>query len=81
MERAGGSGLSSGSSPKAPLALSAGTGSLTEDMEKQLQANSMRIRVLEQENTKLSAALAKVKAAAEQGALKVRLHPSQGRAG
>ncbi|NXU59931.1 CC157 protein, partial [Turnix velox] len=46
------------------------TGSLTEDMEKQLQANSIRISVLEQENMRLRAALAKVKSAAEQGVLK-----------
>ncbi|KAF1404970.1 hypothetical protein FQV24_0002238, partial [Spheniscus mendiculus] len=46
------------------------TGSLTEDMEKQLQANSIRISVLEQENVRLRSALAKVKAAAEQGVLK-----------
>ncbi|NWQ89828.1 CC157 protein, partial [Burhinus bistriatus] len=50
------------------------TGSLTEDMEKQLQANSIRISVLEQENVRLRSALAKVKAAAEQGVLKVRPH-------
>ncbi|KFP06786.1 Coiled-coil domain-containing protein 157, partial [Calypte anna] len=49
------------------------TGSLTEDMEKQLQANSIRMDVLEQENARLRAALAKVKLAAEQGVLKVRL--------
>ncbi|NWH52414.1 CC157 protein, partial [Fregata magnificens] len=48
-----------------------GTGSLTEDMEKQLQANSIRISVLEQENARLRSALAKVKAAAEQGVLKL----------
>ncbi|NXC78208.1 CC157 protein, partial [Anhinga anhinga] len=46
------------------------TGSLTEDMEKQLQANSIRIGVLEQENARLRSALAKVKVAAEQGVLK-----------
>ncbi|NXW04300.1 CC157 protein, partial [Fregetta grallaria] len=46
------------------------TGSLTKDMEKQLQANSIRISVLEQENMRLRSALAKVKAAAEQGVLK-----------
>ncbi|NWZ50306.1 CC157 protein, partial [Haliaeetus albicilla] len=46
------------------------TGSLTMDMEKQLQANSIRISVLEQENVRLRSALAKVKAAAEQGVLK-----------
>ncbi|KFP86145.1 Coiled-coil domain-containing protein 157, partial [Acanthisitta chloris] len=47
-----------------------GTGSLTEDMEKQLQANSIRISVLEQENARLEAVLAKLKVAAEQGVLK-----------
>ncbi|XP_049660084.1 coiled-coil domain-containing protein 157 isoform X3 [Accipiter gentilis] len=47
------------------------TGSLTKDMEKQLQANSIRISVLEQENVRLRSALAKVKAAAEQGVLKL----------
>ncbi|NXE14314.1 CC157 protein, partial [Lophotis ruficrista] len=46
------------------------SGSLTEDMEKQLQANGIRIDVLEQENARLRSALAKVKAAAEQGVLK-----------
>ncbi|NXT90909.1 CC157 protein, partial [Anhinga rufa] len=46
------------------------TGSLTEDMEKQLQANGIRIGVLEQENVRLRSALAKVKVAAEQGVLK-----------
>ncbi|NXP51318.1 CC157 protein, partial [Heliornis fulica] len=47
------------------------TGSLTEDMEKQLQANSIRIDVLQQDNARLKSALAKVKAAAEQGVLKL----------
>ncbi|XP_061865890.1 coiled-coil domain-containing protein 157 isoform X2 [Colius striatus] len=47
------------------------TGNLTEDMEKQLQANSIRISALEQENTRLRSALAKVKAAAEQGTLQL----------
>ncbi|NXH76638.1 CC157 protein, partial [Hydrobates tethys] len=47
------------------------TGSLTKDMEQQLQANSIRISVLEQENVQLRSALAKVKAAAEQGVLKL----------
>ncbi|NXM74949.1 CC157 protein, partial [Serilophus lunatus] len=46
------------------------SGNLTEDMENQLQANSIRIEVLERENTRLRAVLAKVKAAAEQGVLK-----------
>ncbi|NWV05771.1 CC157 protein, partial [Ptilonorhynchus violaceus] len=46
------------------------SGNLTEDMESQLQANSIRIEVLERENMRLRALLAKVKAAAEQGMLK-----------
>lgn len=58
--------------------LFAGTGNITEDMEKQLQANDIRIGVLEQENARLRAALAKVKAAARQGVLQVRLRPSRG---
>ncbi|OXB65889.1 hypothetical protein ASZ78_008583 [Callipepla squamata] len=45
------------------------TGNITEDMEKQLQANHIRISVLDQENSRLRAALAKVKAAAQQGVL------------
>uniref|UniRef100_A0A8B9SXB5 Coiled-coil domain-containing protein 157 n=1 Tax=Anas platyrhynchos TaxID=8839 RepID=A0A8B9SXB5_ANAPL len=54
------------------------TGNIAEDMEKQLQANDIRIRVLEQENTRLRAALAKLKVAAQQGVLQVRLSPSRG---
>ncbi|NWS16865.1 CC157 protein, partial [Pachyramphus minor] len=46
------------------------TGNLTEDMENQLQANSIRIGVLERENARLSAVLAKVKVASQQGVLK-----------
>uniref|UniRef100_A0A8B9VMK8 Coiled-coil domain-containing protein 157 n=1 Tax=Anas zonorhyncha TaxID=75864 RepID=A0A8B9VMK8_9AVES len=55
-----------------------GTGNIAEDMEKQLQANDIRIGVLEQENTRLRAALAKLKVAAQQGVLQVRLSPSWG---
>ncbi|NWI40268.1 CC157 protein, partial [Picathartes gymnocephalus] len=51
------------------------SGSLTEDMESQLQANKIRIEVLERENTQLQSLLAKVKAAAEQGVLKVSWVP------
>ncbi|XP_068767092.1 coiled-coil domain-containing protein 157 isoform X2 [Struthio camelus] len=47
------------------------TGNFTEDMEKQLQANNIRLSVLEQENARLRAALAKVKVAAQQGVLKL----------
>ncbi|NXL33960.1 CC157 protein, partial [Glaucidium brasilianum] len=57
------------------------SGSLTEDMEKQLKANSLRISMMEQENMRLSSALAKLKVAAEQGVLKVRLHSSLGKLG
>ncbi|NWV40115.1 CC157 protein, partial [Grantiella picta] len=51
------------------------SGNLTEDMESQLQANNIRIEVLERENAQLQAVLAKVKAAAEQGVLKVSRVP------
>uniref|UniRef100_A0A8C5JST2 Uncharacterized protein n=1 Tax=Junco hyemalis TaxID=40217 RepID=A0A8C5JST2_JUNHY len=51
------------------------SGNLTEDMKSQLQANKIRIEVLERENTQLEALLAKVKAAAEQGVLKVSWVP------
>lgn len=44
-------------------------------MESQLQANKIRIQVLERENAQLEALLAKVKAAAEQGVLKVSWVP------
>ncbi|XP_066056177.1 coiled-coil domain-containing protein 157-like [Chamaea fasciata] len=47
------------------------SGNLTEDMERQLQANTIRIEVLQRENVQLQALLAKVKAAAEQGVLKL----------
>ncbi|XP_061321710.1 coiled-coil domain-containing protein 157 isoform X2 [Pezoporus flaviventris] len=47
------------------------TGSLTEDMKRQLQANSIRIGVLEQENARLSTALGKVNVAAQEGVLKL----------
>ncbi|NXE01755.1 CC157 protein, partial [Chaetorhynchus papuensis] len=51
------------------------SGNLTEDMERQLQANNIRIEVLERENAQLEALLAKVKVAAEQGVLKVSWMP------
>ncbi|NXV08117.1 CC157 protein, partial [Cettia cetti] len=51
------------------------SGNLTEDMESQLQANTIRIEVLQRENAQLQALLAKVKAAAEQGVLKVSWVP------
>ncbi|NXF96627.1 CC157 protein, partial [Eubucco bourcierii] len=53
---------------KTPLESS---GNVAEDMERQLQANSLRMEVLEQDNTRLRSALAKLKVAAEQGVLKL----------
>ncbi|OWK53429.1 Coiled-coil domain-containing protein 157 [Lonchura striata] len=53
------------------------SGNFTEDMESQLQANKIRIQVLEQENTRLETLLTKVKAAAEQGVLKVSWVPQE----
>ncbi|RLV97735.1 hypothetical protein DV515_00011478 [Chloebia gouldiae] len=47
------------------------SGNFTEDMESQLQANKIRIEVLERENAQLETLLAKVKAAAEHGVLKL----------
>ncbi|NWT86374.1 CC157 protein, partial [Lanius ludovicianus] len=47
------------------------SGNLTEDMKSQLEANNIRIEVLERENAQLEALLAKVKVAAEQGVLKL----------
>uniref|UniRef100_A0A8C3RCS7 Coiled-coil domain containing 157 n=1 Tax=Cyanoderma ruficeps TaxID=181631 RepID=A0A8C3RCS7_9PASS len=47
------------------------SGNFTEDMEGQLQANTIRIEVLQRENAQLQALLAKVKAAAQQGVLKL----------
>lgn len=46
-------------------------------MESQLQANKIRIEVLERENTQLETLLAKVKAAAERGVLKVSWVPQE----
>ncbi|NWX26928.1 CC157 protein, partial [Notiomystis cincta] len=53
------------------------SGNLMEDMESQLQANNIRMEVLEQENVQLKALLAKVKAAAKQGVLKVSQVPQR----
>nr|XP_048677229.1 coiled-coil domain-containing protein 157-like isoform X2 [Caretta caretta] len=46
------------------------TGNITDDMEKQLQANNIRISILEEENSRLRTTLAKMKEAAQQGALR-----------
>ncbi|KAM9118245.1 coiled-coil domain-containing protein 157 isoform 6-T7 [Pangshura tecta] len=47
------------------------TGNITNDMEKQLWANNIRISILEEENSRLRAALAKMKEAAQQGVLRL----------
>ncbi|XP_019394812.1 PREDICTED: coiled-coil domain-containing protein 157 isoform X1 [Crocodylus porosus] len=47
------------------------TGNVAEDMEKQLQANNIRINILEQENFRLRTALVKMREAAKQGALRL----------
>ncbi|XP_055651175.1 coiled-coil domain-containing protein 157 [Falco peregrinus] len=68
--QAGSSGLSSGSCHKDVAFCLQAPGSLTEDMEKQIQANSIPVGVLE-ENARLRSALARLKAAAERGVLKL----------
>ncbi|XP_043831668.1 coiled-coil domain-containing protein 157 isoform X1 [Dromiciops gliroides] len=47
------------------------SGNVAEDMERQVQANDIRIRVLEEENGRLRATLAKLKEVAQQGGLKL----------
>ncbi|XP_064127993.1 coiled-coil domain-containing protein 157 [Loxodonta africana] len=48
-----------------------GSGNVTDDMERQVQANSIRIRVLQEENGRLQAMLSKIQEAAQQGGLKL----------
>ncbi|XP_063000340.1 coiled-coil domain-containing protein 157 [Elgaria multicarinata webbii] len=52
------------------------TGDIMEDMGKQLQANNIRISILEEENSRLRAAVAKMKEAAQQEATKL-VSPTQ----
>ncbi|XP_043925673.1 coiled-coil domain-containing protein 157-like [Protopterus annectens] len=47
------------------------TGDIVVDMEKQLQANSIRISILEEENARLRKSLSKLKQTAQQGNLKL----------
>ncbi|KAM3936946.1 coiled-coil domain-containing protein 157 [Leptodactylus fuscus] len=54
-----------------PLTEFESTGNITEDMEKQLQANSIRISILEEENSKLRVSLHKLVEKSKQAALKV----------
>ncbi|XP_073410919.1 coiled-coil domain-containing protein 157 isoform X2 [Dendrobates tinctorius] len=54
-----------------PLPEFQSSGDITEDMEKQLQANSIRISILEEENSKLRVSLHRLGERGRQGALKV----------
>ncbi|XP_067861977.1 coiled-coil domain-containing protein 157-like isoform X2 [Heptranchias perlo] len=47
------------------------TGDIALDMEKQLQANSLRINILEEENSRLRSTLTKLQETTQQGALKL----------
>nr|XP_033811591.1 coiled-coil domain-containing protein 157 isoform X4 [Geotrypetes seraphini] len=49
------------------------SGNVAEDMEYQMQANSIRISILEAENTRLRSSLGKLRDSAQQGNLKVLL--------
>lgn len=51
--------------------VSTGSGNVTDDMERQVQANDIRIRVLQEENRRLRSMLSKIREVAQQGALKV----------
>lgn len=55
----------------------AGSGNVTDDMERQVQANDIRIRVLQEENGRLRSMLSKIREAAQQGSLKVGSLASQ----
>uniref|UniRef100_A0A452QQR3 Coiled-coil domain containing 157 n=1 Tax=Ursus americanus TaxID=9643 RepID=A0A452QQR3_URSAM len=47
------------------------SGNVTDDMERQVQANDIRIRVLQEENGRLRSMLSKIREAAQQGSLKL----------
>ena len=48
-----------------------GSGNVTDDMERQVQANDIRIRVLQEENGRLRSMLSKIREVDQQGGLKV----------
>ncbi|XP_016054061.1 PREDICTED: LOW QUALITY PROTEIN: coiled-coil domain-containing protein 157 [Miniopterus natalensis] len=66
------------------IAIPTGSGNVTDDMERQVQANDIRIRVLQEENGRLRSMLSKIRDVAQQGGLKLipqdqlRAHSSQG---
>ncbi|KAF6080699.1 coiled-coil domain containing 157 [Phyllostomus discolor] len=47
------------------------SGNVTDDMERQVQANNIRIRVLQEENGRLQSMLSKIREVAQQGGLKL----------
>ncbi|XP_058512840.1 coiled-coil domain-containing protein 157 [Ochotona princeps] len=47
------------------------SGNVTDDMERQVQANGIRIRVLQEENQRLESMLSKIQEVAQQGGLKL----------
>ncbi|XP_021567088.1 coiled-coil domain-containing protein 157 [Carlito syrichta] len=47
------------------------SGNVTDDMERQVQANDIRIRVLQEENERLQSMLSKIREVAQQGSLKL----------
>ncbi|XP_040859619.1 coiled-coil domain-containing protein 157 isoform X2 [Ochotona curzoniae] len=47
------------------------SGNITDDMERQVQANGIRIRVLQEENQRLESMLSKIQEVAQQGGLKL----------
>ena len=51
--------------------LPTGSGNVTDDMERQVQANDIRIQVLQEENGRLQSMLSKIREVAQQGGLKV----------
>lgn len=56
-----------------PKYVSADSGNVTQDMERQVQANDIRIQVLQEENRRLQSTLTKIREVAQQGGLKVNL--------
>lgn len=53
--------------------VSAGSSNVTQDMERQVQANAIRIQVLQEENKRLQSMLTKIREVPQQGGLKVNL--------
>lgn len=69
------------SHPKRPVCLFAVSGNVMEDMGKQLQANNIRISILEEENSRLRNAIGKMKEPPQQEMQKVDGGPQGGEGG